>query len=81
MITLQLCRNRDRSGYTVCLYVVLMLTALGGLAAPTTAEDFDWLDDGSFLVILENGAFAGRDSGFGGHPAVLVVDIPEQERR
>lgn len=38
-------------------------------------------EDGSFLVILENGAFAGRGSSFGGHPALLVVSIPESERQ
>ena len=37
-------------------------------------------EDGSYLVILDNGAFAGRGSGFGGHPAVLVVTIPPGER-
>ncbi len=32
--------------------------------------------DGSFVVIVENGTFPGSF----GHPALLVVEIPEEER-
>jgi hypothetical protein len=35
--------------------------------------------DGSFVVIVENGTFAGRGRSFG-HPAITVVSIPESER-
>ncbi len=35
--------------------------------------------DGSFLVCLMNGEFSGKGSAFG-HPALLVVDIPKEER-
>jgi hypothetical protein len=35
--------------------------------------------DGSFLVIVENGTFEGRNKSFG-HPALLVVSIPPEER-
>ncbi len=65
--------------------------ALGFLSEPFFRDYGYWMgngtygmnvsEDGSFLVILENGAFAGRGSGFGGHPALLVVSIPEAERR
>jgi hypothetical protein len=36
--------------------------------------------DGSFLVIVMNGTFAGRGKSFG-HPAICVVEIPASERR
>ena len=36
-------------------------------------------DDGSFLVIAMNGAFQGRGEVYG-HPSILVVEIPEEER-
>jgi hypothetical protein len=36
-------------------------------------------NDGSFVVIVENGTFEGRRKAFG-HPALTVVEIPEQER-
>jgi len=36
--------------------------------------------DGSFIVICMNGAFQGRNSGFG-HPSLFVIEIPEEERR
>lgn len=36
-------------------------------------------DDGSFVVIAENGTFEGRGRSFG-HPAITVVEIPESER-
>ena len=36
--------------------------------------------DGSFLVVCVNGAFQGRDKEFG-HPGLLVIEIPEEERR
>ena len=35
--------------------------------------------DGSFVVIADNGTFEGRNSSFG-HPSVIVVSIPEEER-
>lgn len=35
--------------------------------------------DGSFLVILMNGTFAGRGTSFG-HPALAVISIPPEER-
>ena len=35
--------------------------------------------DGSFLVICVNGTFSGKGVGFG-HPAVVVVSIPQAER-
>jgi hypothetical protein len=35
--------------------------------------------DGSFLVICQNGTFAGRGTAFG-HPAMMIVSIPEEER-
>ena len=35
--------------------------------------------DGSFLTIVMNGTFAGRNTSFG-HPALAVVSIPEEER-
>ena len=35
--------------------------------------------DGSFVVICENGAFAGRKGAFG-HPALTVISIPAEER-
>lgn len=36
-------------------------------------------DDGSFLVIVENGTFEGRGVGFG-HPGLSIVEIPASER-
>lgn len=36
-------------------------------------------NDGSFVVIVENGTFAGRGQAFG-HPALTVIMIPEEER-
>ncbi len=36
-------------------------------------------NDGSFVVIIENGTFAGP-GGSWGHPAITVINIPEQER-
>jgi hypothetical protein len=36
-------------------------------------------NDGSFVVIAENGTFDGRGGAFG-HPAITVVEIPESER-
>lgn len=36
--------------------------------------------DGSFIVIIMNGAFQGRDKGYG-HPSLFVVHIPEEERK
>jgi len=36
-------------------------------------------NDGSFLVFCMNGAFQGKGSAFG-HPSLLVVEIPEEER-
>jgi hypothetical protein len=36
-------------------------------------------NDGSFLVCCMNGEFCGRNNSFG-HPALLVVEIPEEER-
>jgi len=36
--------------------------------------------DGSFLVCCMNGEFSGRGKEFG-HPSLLVVEIPEDERR
>ncbi|MCE5251057.1 hypothetical protein LLG96_12645, partial [bacterium] len=36
--------------------------------------------DGSFLVFNMNGEFRGRGQPFG-HPSLVVVDIPENERR
>ena len=36
--------------------------------------------DGTFLVICQNGAFKGRGDAFG-HPSLIVIDIPEEERR
>ena len=36
-------------------------------------------DDGKFLVVCMNGAFEGRDVAFG-HPSLLVISIPEEER-
>lgn len=35
--------------------------------------------DGSFVVIVMNGTFAGRNKAFG-HPALAVVEIPKSER-
>jgi len=36
-------------------------------------------DDGSFVVILMNGTFTGRNKSFG-HPGVAVISIPAKER-
>lgn len=36
-------------------------------------------NDGSFIVIVDNGTFEGRNRSFG-HPSVAVVEIPESER-
>ena len=36
--------------------------------------------DGSNLLMLDDGAFAGRGNSFGGHPALLVLAIPASER-
>ncbi|MBN1292385.1 MAG: hypothetical protein JXB48_11145 [Candidatus Latescibacteria bacterium] len=36
--------------------------------------------NGDFLVICQNGAFKGRDDAFG-HPSLIVVEIPEEERQ
>jgi len=36
-------------------------------------------DDGSFVVILMNGTFTGREKSFG-HPALAVISIPAKER-
>lgn len=35
--------------------------------------------DGDFVVIVMNGTFTGRNRSFG-HPALVVVEIPESER-
>jgi hypothetical protein len=35
--------------------------------------------DGSFLVCVMNGEFSGKGNSFG-HPALLVVEIPKEER-
>lgn len=35
--------------------------------------------DGSFLVIVVNGSFQGKEHAFG-HPGLLIVEIPEEER-
>ena len=35
--------------------------------------------DGSFLVLCMNGTFGGREVYYG-HPSLLVIDIPEEER-
>ena len=36
--------------------------------------------DGSYLVIVMNGAFKGPDGGGYGHPSLFIIEIPEEER-
>jgi len=36
--------------------------------------------DGSFIAICMNGTFEGRDKTYG-HPSLIVIEIPEEERR
>ena len=36
-------------------------------------------NDGTFLVVIMNGTFQGRNVTFG-HPSLLVIEIPEKER-
>ena len=37
--------------------------------------------DGSFIAVVMNGAFKGRDGDGYGHPSLFVIEIPEEERR
>ncbi len=37
-------------------------------------------NDGSFVVVLDNGTFEGRNRNYG-HPSVMMIEIPEEERQ
>lgn len=51
-----------------------------GLSVGNGAYGAKVCGEGKYVVILDNGAFAGWGSAFGGHPVIVVVEIPEEER-
>ncbi len=51
-----------------------------GYTPGTEVYGLEVSNDGSFVVMVENGTFAPQGTAFG-HPALTVVSIPESERR